>query len=137
MTYLLLALLVLAVLSAGLGIISHLHGESDDIVVPPKTSCATCEGTDERCEQECMMEAATKDIEYYDDEELDTYQGRPANQYTDDEIEAFSEVMYTMRPQELKDWGRSLLLRGINLPNALKDEFIALVEDAEQQKDIE
>lgn len=84
-----------------------------------------------------MMEAATKDIEYYDDEELDTYQGRPANQYTDDEIEAFSEVMYTMRPQELKDWGRSLLLRGINLPNALKDEFIALVEDAEQQKDIE
>lgn len=75
-----------------------------------------------------MMEAATKEIEYYDDEELDRYKGRASNQYTDDEIAEFSEVLYTMRPEEVAGWNRSLILRGINLPDALKDEVIMLIE---------
>ena len=33
------------------------------------------------------MEAATKEIEYYDDEELDRFAGRAADDYTDDEVE--------------------------------------------------
>ncbi|MGI6233269.1 MAG: hypothetical protein ACOYJF_10570, partial [Prevotella sp.] len=85
-----------------------------------------CNGIDPNCEQVCMMEAATKDIEYFDDEELDTYKGRPSDQYSDAEIEQFSEVLYTLKPDEVKPWGRSLTLRGINLPDQLKDEFIAL-----------
>lgn len=84
-----------------------------------------------KCEQECMMEAATKEIEYYDDEELDAYKGRPAGSYTDQEVEEFSEVMYTMRPEEVKGWNRSLILRGINFPNRLKEELIAIIEDTE------
>ena len=40
----------------------------------------------------------------------------------------FSEVMLTMRPEEVKGWNRSLILRGINMPNQIKDEFIALTE---------
>lgn len=75
-----------------------------------------------------MMEAATKEIEYYDDEELDRYKGRESDQYTDDEIAEFAEVLYTMRPDEVAGWNRSLILRGINLPNALKDEVIMLIE---------
>ena len=71
-----------------------------------------------------MMEAATKEIEYYDDEDLDRFAGREADDYTDEEVEEFSEVLYTMQPEEVAGWNRSLILRGINLPNQLKDEVI-------------
>ena len=75
-----------------------------------------------------MMEAATNDIEYFDDEELDEYKGRPSDQYTDEETEQFAEVLETLQPQEVKPWGRSLVLRGINMPNGIKDEFATLAE---------
>ncbi len=75
------------------------------------------------------MEAAIKEIEYFDDEELDAYKGRTADSYTDDEAEEFREVLYTMRPEEVKDWNRSLILRGVNLPNQLKDEVIMMIEN--------
>ena len=75
-----------------------------------------------------MMEAATKEVEYYDDEELDRFKGKESNEYTDDEAEEFSEVLYTMRPDEAKGWNRSLILRGINVPNQIKDELIAMIE---------
>ena len=76
-----------------------------------------------------MMEAAIKDIEYYDDEELDRFRGRQSDQYTDEEVEEFATVLYTMRPNEVKGWNRSLILREINIPNQIKDELIAMIED--------
>ena len=75
-----------------------------------------------------MMEAATREIEYYDDEELDRYRGRRSDEYTDDEVHEFADVLYTMHPDEVAGWNRSLILRGINLPDALKDEVIMLME---------
>ena len=50
-------------------------------------------GTDDKCEQVCMMEAAVKGVEYYDDEELDRFRGRPSDQYTDEEVEEFATVL--------------------------------------------
>lgn len=95
--------------------------------VDPEPTCATCSGEDERCEQECMMEAALKDIEYYDDEELDNYANRPSDSYTDEEVEEFAEIMYTLKPEDVKGWNRSLILRNINIPNQLKDELITML----------
>ena len=37
--------------------------------------------------------------------------------------------MQTMRPDEVKAWNRSLILRGINMPNQIKDDYIALAHD--------
>ena len=59
--------------------------KNDGYVVTTKPTCDTCNGEDSRCEQECMMEAATKPIEYYDDEELDRFAQRPSDSYTDEE----------------------------------------------------
>lgn len=127
MTILIIALIVLGLFSALLGYISHRKGENEEIVAAAPT-CATCDGTaSSRCEQECMMEAATKEIDYFDDEELDAYKGRPAEDYTDQEVEQFAEVLYTMKPHEVAAWNRSLILRGINMPNQLKDEVIAFI----------
>ena len=76
-----------------------------------------------------MMEASLKDIEYYNDEELDTFKGRPSDSYTEKEVEQFADVLYTMRQDEVKGWNRSLILRGINLPNQLKDEVIMIIDN--------
>ena len=75
-----------------------------------------------------MMEAAVKDIEYFDDEELDVFKGKLSNEYTDEEAEMFTYVMETMNPKEVKDWNRSLCLRGINVPDQIKDELFMLME---------
>lgn len=102
--------------------------KNDGYVVTTKPTCDTCNGEDSRCEQECMMEAATKPIEYYDDEELDRFALRPSDSYTDEEAEEFREVLYTMKPDDVKGWNRSLTLRGINVPNQIKDELTLMVE---------
>lgn len=127
MNILLLSILVLGALCA-LGALLFSRKGQDDGEVKQKETCATCDGTSTKCEQTCMMEAATRPIEYYDDEELDTYCGRPSNDYTDAEVDQFAEVLHTMRQDEVAGWMRSLNLRGIQLPDALKDEVYLLVE---------
>lgn len=137
MWFLIIAIIALGIFAAILGLVSNHKGEEQTVIKAPKTNCSTCSGLNIKCEQECMMKAATQEIEYYDDEELDRFKGRPADNYTDKEAEEFSEVMYTMEPEEVKGWNRSLILRGINFPDQLKEELIALIEDADniQEKD--
>lgn len=125
MIYLIISLIVLGIIAAILGLVSHKKGDETPIV--EGVSCNTCNGDNSKCEQECMMEAATKEIEYYDDEELDRFRGRASDEYTDEEVEEFSEVLYTMKPEEVSGWNRSLILRGINLPDQLKDEVIGFL----------
>ena len=125
----------MVIILVALGLVTALftlfNRSADDTETPfvVQESCSTCNGENDKCEQECMMEAATKDIEYYDDEELDVFRGRESDSYTEQEVEQFSEVLYTMRPNEVKGWTRSLTLRGLNLPNQLKDEVFALTDD--------
>lgn len=127
MLYLIIALIVLGILSAILGLISHRNGTEEPL--QEGVSCNTCNGENAQCEQECLMEASIKEIEYFDDEELDRYKGRASNDYTAEEVEEFSDVLYTMQPEEVAAWNRSLLLRGINLPDTLKDEVIAFIQE--------
>ena len=122
---LLLGLALLGIIAGILGLVSR-HGEDDKIV--EADNCATCNGTNDKCEQECMMEAAVKEIEYFDDEELDDFRERRSDNYTDEEAEIFREILYTMRPNEVKDWTRSLTLRQISLPDPVKDEVFVMME---------
>ena len=122
MWFLIGALVVLGIVAALVTLITG-KGDNDDTIVMP-SDCGSCTGENERCEHECMLEAAVKPIEYYDDEELDRFRGRRSDSYSDDEADEFAEVMYTMRPEEVKGWNRSLILRGINVPDQIKDELI-------------
>ena len=128
MTFLILSLVVLAAFSALFGLFQHNKDGGNDVITKG-SDCASCTPLDKKCEQVCMMEAAVNDIEYFDDEELDTFGGRPSNSYTDQEAEAFREVLYTMQPGEVKDWARSLTLRGIELPDQVKDEAFMLMNE--------
>lgn len=126
MIYLIIGILAIGVLAAILELISRYRGEDMTVHQAAASDCTTCTGADLSCEQTCMMEAAVKPIEYFDDEELDVFAHRPSNQYTEEETEMFSRVLYTLRPQEVRPWARSLRLREIELPDQLKDEFIAM-----------
>ena len=96
MAILIISLLALGVIAAIIGLLSH-NKNSDSDVINVGTDCTTCNGDNALCEQECMMVAATCDIEYFDDEELDVFKGRQSDSYTDEEAEQFREVMYTLR----------------------------------------
>ncbi len=128
MLYLVIGLIALGLITALLTLLMRSKDNNDEQPIVTGSDCSSCNGTDDRCEQVCMMEAATKDIEYYDDEELDQYQGRPSDQYTDEETEQFAEVLETLQPHEVKAWGRSLTLRGINMPDGIKDEYAVLID---------
>ena len=66
-------------------------------------------------------------IEYFDDEELDRFRGMASDEYDDEAVEEFREVLYTMDPREVDDWLKSLELREVALPDALKDEVFMLL----------
>ncbi|MCH5327404.1 MAG: phospholipase [Coprobacter sp.] len=87
----------------------------------------TCCGLHAVCEKESLLAAAGQEIVYYDDEELDVFQGRPSDSYTSGETALFADVLYTLRSSEVAGWVRSLQLRGVSLPDALKDEVVLIV----------
>jgi len=84
-----------------------------------------CCGQHEICEQGLPRTT----IEYYDDEELDLYRDIAADQYDDKAVETFSEVLYTLQADEVSGWLHSLQLRGITLPDQLKDEALLIIEE--------
>lgn len=98
-----------------------------DAMPEVKTVDSECCGQHEVCEKESLLAAVSKKIEYYDDEELDRYIGTPPDAYTPEQEEEFRDVFYTMKDDEVAGWVRSLQLRGIALPDNLKDEVFLIV----------
>ena len=98
-----------------------------DAMPEVKEADAECCGQHEICERDSLLAAVSKKIEYYDDEELDQFIGREGNMYTEEETEQFRDVLYTTKDDEVAGWIRSLQLRGIELPDNLKDEVFLII----------
>ncbi len=135
MWFIVIGIIVLGILAA---IAGHLRnkklqgrlerGEIKEIPEPKEISEGCC-GQHETCEKDSLLAAVSKKIEYYEDEDLDRFIGTAADAYSENEVEEFREVLYTLQEVEVAGWIRSLLLRGIELPDALKDEaFLILGE---------
>ena len=86
-----------------------------------------CCGQHETCEKDSLLAAVSKQIEYYDDEELDRFRGRSSDDYAESEVEEFREVLYTMQEEEVAGWIRSLQLRAVELPDDVKSEVFLIV----------
>lgn len=89
-----------------------------------KKSCIdsdTC-GVSCFCDDNSLRRQMNQEITYFEDEELDKYRSTPADGYTPQQVDEFYEVLTTLQPNEIPDWLHSLKLRGINLPDALKEE---------------
>ena len=129
MFYLIFAIIALAIIVAVGTLFTRGKGGEGPVA---DESCATgnCAVCATQCMADKMMAAAVKPIEYFDDEELDGFKGRAADAYTDEEAALFAEVYATMRPEEVPAWTRSLTLRGIELPDQVKDEVRLLMQNA-------
>ncbi len=102
------------------------RGEIDHIPEVVEVDAECC-GQHEMCEKESLLAAVSKKIEYYDDEELDEYRGISSSDYSNEQIDQFRDIFYTMQEVEVAGWVRSLQLRGVDLPDEIKDEVFLVV----------
>lgn len=133
MTVSLVILAALMVVGAVCYIHYRLTGGEDSVPEPPvQTNEAEeeCCGMHITCERDSLLAAVSEEIVYYDDEELDVYRGREADDYSDDEIEQFRDVLLTLLPDDIAGWARSLQLRGIVLPSEVREELLLIVGEA-------
>ena len=115
MWILIISLVLLGVIALIAGIIRNKRlqkkiekGELDRMPEVKEVDVECC-GQHEVCERDSLLAAVSKKIEYYDDEEL------------------FRDVLYTTLDVEVAGWVRSLQLRGIELPDDLKDEVFLII----------
>lgn len=131
------ALIILAVtIATGLILylnhrISEARQQGDPFPAPeqPATDTAAseeCCGLHAVCEKDLPL---TDKPVYFDDEELDRFADRQPDSYTDDEVEEFRQVLYTLLPDDVYPWGVSLTRRNIALPLSLRDEWLMMVAD--------
>lgn len=126
-----LILLSVAILSLVIGLARlwwyRRHRKPLPAIVPPREE--GCCGQHEVCEKDSLLAAVSRKVDYYNDEELDRYRHRPADCYAAEEVEEFQEILYTMRSDEVAGWVRSLQLRGIELPDEVRDEVLLIVSE--------
>ena len=103
------------------------RGEIDALPTIQQVQDMECCGQHEVCEKDSLLAALSKDIEYYNDEELDRFRGRRSDAYSEAEADEFRDVLMTMKEDEVAGWVRSLQLRAVELPDDVKDEVLLIV----------
>ena len=110
---LLVSLACLVLLVFGLSLIGHKRYEKrveEGTARPDETSPFEvtkevpdeCCGQHATCERDSLLAAVSKEIIYYDDEELDAFKGRESDEYTDE---------------------------GVEIPDQIKDEVLLIVRE--------
>lgn len=94
----------------------------------------SCCGLHITCERDSLLVAVSPEVVYYDDEELDRFRGRGADDYTDEEIEEFRDVLLTLLPDDIAGWGRSVQQRDITLPTPIRQELLMIVSEARDSR---
>lgn len=145
MWVLILGLVLLGVIALIAGMIRNIRlkkkierGELDSMPEVKEADVECC-GQHEVCERDSLLAAVSKQIEYYYDDELDQFIGREGDEYREEETDLFRDVLYTMQEVEVAGWVRSLQLRGVELPNTLKDEVFLIIGErrtVEKQEDL-
>lgn len=103
--------------------------KNSPVVEEPSSPASDCCGAHEVCEFDAIKADANR-IEYYDDEELDEYKNITENGYTEDQIDQFRDVLYTLKTDEIRYWLLSIERRSINLPVILVSEARMLMAEA-------
>lgn len=133
MWILIISLIALAAVAAAAGIVRNRHLQKKiargELEAMPEVveADAECCGQHEVCERDSLLAAVSKKIEYYDDEELDQYIGINPDEYTSGQEDEFRDIFYTMQDTDVAGWVRSLQLRGIALPDNIKDEVFLII----------
>lgn len=99
--------------------------EEESVRVIPEGCC----GMHITCEKDSLLTAVSKSIVYYDDEELDRYAGIRPEEYEDEAVDEFEEVLATLQEEEVPAWIRSLQLRQIEMPLSIKEQALLIVSE--------
>ncbi|TLX73043.1 phospholipase [Labilibacter sediminis] len=91
-----------------------------------------CCGAHEVCESDSLLSSSDK-IEYYNDDELDRFKGTLSSEYSDEAIEEFRDVLYTLKEREVAGWMKSVQLRLVELPDIIREEALMIVEERRTQ----
>ncbi len=95
----------------------------------PEIPAGECCGKHAVCEKQKLAEARMRSAQYFDDEDLDRFKGRSSDKYTDQEVEEFRYVLYTMQQNEVRDWMECLQAREIEIPDELKEECYSMMNE--------
>jgi len=98
-------------------------GDEQETASEPLEECC---GAHEVCETD-ILNKMSEEIIYYEDEELDIYRNYEENDYNDDHIDEFREVLYSLKEKEIEPWLKSLELRHILLPSTIKSEVVFML----------
>lgn len=101
-----------------------------------ETAQEECCGLHITCERDSLSPVFGNEIEYFDDEELDEYINFNVQDYSDEDIERFRDVLLTLRAEDIAPWVRSIQQRGIELPAEVKDELFIIVEESRASKQV-
>ncbi len=85
-----------------------------------------CCGAHEICEKTGKYNPQFRP-DYYDDEELDAYKGVSPDDYSEEAVAEFDDVLMTMKEKDVAGWLKSLQLRGIELPYSVRDKAIMIL----------
>lgn len=128
--------IALAIVGVGavLWALDRRHRSSDPEPEPQPADAEECCGMHITCERDSLLANVSDTVEYFDDEELDRFRGRSADDYSDAEVEEFRDVLLTLQPDDIAAWGRSIQLRGIELPTAVREELLLIVAEARAER---
>lgn len=109
------------------------HEQSEEDEAAKHSASVSCCGAHEVCEAETLLAMSDKII-YYDDEELDRYRGRGDGDYSDAEVDEWREILLTLQTHEVAGWLRSLSLRMVTPPAAIRDEALMIVSEFREER---
>jgi hypothetical protein len=133
------AFLIIFTALVSVGLVLYLHhrltGGPDNVAADDSSTTTTATDTDTNevcCGAHAICERSLPPAQpiYFDDEDLDRFAGRNADDYLPEEIDEFSDVMVTLLPVDIVPWTQSIEQRGIELPSALRDELLMLISDS-------
>ncbi|HBL77291.1 MAG: hypothetical protein A2W90_22030 [Bacteroidetes bacterium GWF2_42_66] len=132
-----LVVFVFVLLAAGIFLVLKLNKKNEQVNGPVPESVreipSECCGAHEVCEFEELI-VKSQEIVYFEDEELDRFKGRNGTDYSDEQIDEFRDVLYTLLPKEINSWLKSLESREIQLPSILNQEARQLIADGIKTK---
>ena len=100
--------------------------QATDVATEQRSEDDGCCGEHLVCERETLLQTNAK-VEYYDDEELDTLIGIPAEEYTKEQYQMIRDVFDTLQAKDVPGWVRSIQLRNIQLPLDIREEALLIV----------
>ena len=95
---------------------------------PTRSDDGECCGQHLVCERDTLLQTNAQ-IDYYDDEELDTLAGIDPADYSETQHTMLREVFDTLQERDVAGWVRSLQLRNIALPQDIREEALMIVRE--------